>query len=112
LKYRSYLSVLSLSLSLSFLSFFTSSLFLLHFSQDLPSLCAFTQQGCSQSLPAALAFSQQVCFFSVSAPMAVPSVIAITHANALRVLMSFIVLLVKITASLLVFSPHHSVLNG
>src|ERR1035441_3433070 len=41
-----------------------SSLFGLHFSQDLPSLCAATQHLCLHSLPSASAFSQQVCFFS------------------------------------------------
>ena len=33
--------------------------YLLHFSHTLPSLAAFTQQGCSHSLPAFLALSQQ-----------------------------------------------------
>src|SRR4051812_10230936 len=76
-----------------------SSLLGLHFSQDLLSLCAATQHLCLHSLPSALAFSQQVCFLSVSAPMAVPARIATAQANALRVLMSFIVLLVTITVS-------------
>ena len=51
----------------AFLSVFfslRSSLFGLHFSQDLPSLCAVTQHLCLHSLPSAAAFSQQVCFFS------------------------------------------------
>jgi hypothetical protein len=79
----------------AFLSVFfslRSSLFGLHFSQDLPSLCAVTQHLCLHSLPSAAAFSQQVCFFSgLSAAPTGPPNSEHRHPRRTKVFINFII---------------------
>src|SRR6476620_4940152 len=82
-------SVLAAAFFLSFFSF-RSCFSGLHFSQDLPSLCAATQHLCVHSLPAAEAFSQQVLSLSFSPAMAEPTRRETVQAIILSTLISFI----------------------